>query len=121
MAEWGTPLCDVAKTALRIRFSPFGANERVDPSETERRRDVHDAYLHHYLLGYHAATNASREDASASLQRWLPIAAAARLTEGARAEERAWLLMLIECALAGAGPVPATVTPYDCPIQHPTL
>jgi Ser/Thr protein kinase RdoA (MazF antagonist) len=93
-AERGIALCDVAKTSLRIQFAPVAREAQIDPAHMAIRRALHDAYLDTYFA------SATSERGHAAYMRWLPLAAAARLVEGAGAAEHATLLALIGRCLA---------------------
>ena len=84
-AVCGNPLADVARTTLLLRSgAPPEGYARVEVWLIDRlRQSVYDAYRRAY--GERRALD--QEQVAA----WLPIMAAARLTEGMPEVEKAWL------------------------------
>ncbi|MFP6560954.1 phosphotransferase family protein [Paraburkholderia sp. B3] len=113
LAERGSAPCDVAKTSVRLLFAPMAGAARIASAQAGMRRAVHDAYLRRYFAA--DANGRGR----AAYERWLPLAAAARLVEGAVSDERAALLAFIErriarepSAFAPPRPMPAIGSPH---------
>jgi aminoglycoside phosphotransferase (APT) family kinase protein len=98
-AGQGSALCDVAKTSLRIQFAPVGREAQIDPAMAGIRHALRNAYLDRYFA---AGDNESRR---ALYMRWLPLAAAERLIEGAGVAEQATLLAFIQSNLAQRGSI----------------
>lgn len=86
-AAWGNPLADLARTTIIA----LGAVEcQVQDSQRVFVRDFHEAYLRHY---FHLRPSNELE-----YQRWLPIIAAARLSENIN-ELELWLIAQAEQGL----------------------
>ena len=91
-ATQGSPLVDVARTTLLLRFSelPPSMNERHRQKITEIRHLFCEAYLEHYT---HIQSTSRK-----AIARWELSAAAARLSEGIGNGEKAELLEIINAA-----------------------
>ncbi|MPW11046.1 phosphotransferase [Paraburkholderia sp. CNPSo 3155] len=95
-AEMGDPLCDVARSIVRLRFAPAPGAISVAPAENVMRRLLADAYLQRYSEAL------DTPDARERVGRWLPLAIAARLADGIGANESAtlgeWLAGRLGCS-----------------------
>ena len=91
-ATQGSPLADVARTALLLRVGdlPPSMNERRRQKIAEMRYLFYEAYLEHYTQ----MQSISRK----AIARWELPAAAARLSEGISNDEKSELLDIINAA-----------------------
>jgi len=87
--DYGTALCDVARTSLRIRFGRISPAHVISPAEAEVRCEIDRAYTERYL------TQTPLPHAARDLSRWLPLIALVRMNDGIGAHERADLLPIV--------------------------
>lgn len=93
-ADLGSPLCDVARTSLLLRFAPIAGAKQIDPAQAEMRHAIQQAYLNAYF------SESENPQSRAEYERWLPLVAAARLVNGIGAAEQADLLGFIQQRLS---------------------
>lgn len=88
-ATCGNPAADVARTS--IICLGFGVSRAISSSEKQRLTIFHENCISHYVH--------LRPDAGRQYPLWLPIVAAARLTEGIT-KEKSWLVHQVRTGLA---------------------
>lgn len=81
-ASIGNPLADVARSSI-IALGAAGSSKVIAPHLRLLLLFFHHVYLHHYF--------SQRSAGQQEYQRWLPVVAAARLSENIREQEK-WLL-----------------------------
>jgi hypothetical protein len=89
-ATQGDAIADLARTSILLRFGRVADKSAITPVEAVVRGRLHDAYLERYF------ELADRPDARMRLEQWMPVVAAARLSDGLGSAERAQLLALVE-------------------------
>jgi len=83
----GNPLADVARTSILF----LGHINHASGQEKEAAKLFHDVYLDRYFAG--------AKDGRTEYRRWLPVVAAARLSEGI-VEQQDWLLDQVRIGIA---------------------